>query len=170
IRDVIQKHLPAGTQIPPLPAALPMIEIPAFQLAESARPEPLLGDAIRSERPKTMEAVGQSYGFILYRMPVEKAVHGRLEIKEARDYAVVSQGSKRLGVLDRRLHQSKLEVNLEAGMPLDILVENMGRVNFGPHLVDDRKGITDGVTLDGKELTGWEIYSLPLTDLPPLNY
>ncbi|MGO9272776.1 MAG: glycoside hydrolase family 35 protein [Terriglobia bacterium] len=170
IRDVIQEHLPAGTRLPPLPAALPMHEIPTFQLAESAPLEPLLSRPIRSERPKTMEAVGQSYGFILYRTTMEKAAHGRLEIKEARDYAVVSQGEKRLGVLDRRLHQSTLEVNLEAGVPLDILVENMGRVNFGPHLVDDRKGITERVTLDGKELTGWEIYSLPLTDLSLLNF
>jgi len=170
IRDVIQKHQPAGTQLPPLPAALPMIEIPTFELVESARLDRLLSRPIRSERPQTMEALGQSYGFILYRTTMAKASRGRLDIREARDYAVVSQGAKRLGMLDRRLHQSTLEVDVEAGVPLDILVENMGRVNFGPHLVDDRKGITERVTLDGKELTGWEIYPLPLTDLSPLNF
>ena len=170
IREVIQKHLPAGAQVPPLPAALPMIEIPAFDLAESARLDPLLGRPVRAERPQTMELLGQSYGLILYRTTIEKAAHGRLEIKEARDYAVVTQGAKRLGVLDRRLHQSTLEVSLKAGAPLDILVENMGRVNFGPHLVNDRKGITERVTLDGKELTGWEIYPLPLTDLSLLKF
>jgi beta-galactosidase len=170
IRDVIQKHLPAGTHLPPVPDALSVIEIPTFELVESARLEPLLGRPIRSERVKTMEALGQSYGFILYRTTMEKAARGRLEIKEARDYAVVSQDAKRLGVLDRRLRQSALDVDLEAGVPLDILVENMGRINFGPHLVDDRKGITERVTLDGKELTGWEIYPLPLTDLSPLRF
>ena len=170
IRDVIQKHLPAGTKLPALPALLPMIEIPTFQLAESALLGPLLSHPIRSERPKTMEAVGQSYGFILYRTMMEKAARGRLEVNEARDYAIVSQGAKRLGVLDRRLHQSMLDVDLDAGVPLDILVENMGRVNFGPHLVDDRKGITECVILDGKELTGWEIYPLLLSDLSPLKF
>ena len=51
-----------------------------------------------------------------------------------------------------------------AGEPLDILVENMGRTNFGPLLVSDRKGIAGKVTLGGEELTGWEIYPLPLDD------
>ncbi|MGD0696906.1 MAG: hypothetical protein ABSA41_20910 [Terriglobia bacterium] len=70
----------------------------------------------------------------------------------------------------RRLHHAKLEVSLEAGEPLDILVEYMGRINFGPRLVDDRKGITERVSFAGKELTGWEIYRLPLTDLSVLAF
>ena len=40
----------------------------------------------------------------------------------------------------------------------------MGRVNFGPRLVDDRKGIAGKVTLNGEEIAEWEHYSLPLTD------
>lgn len=170
LREVIRKHLPAGTELPALPEPLPMIEIPPLQFAESANLEPLLRDLIRSERPQTMEAVGQSYGFILYRTKLEQATRGRLEITEVRDYALVLQGSKRLGVLDRRLKQSGLEVELAAGAPLDILVENLGRANFGPHMGEDRKGITERVTLAGKELTGWEIYRLPLTDLSALSF
>jgi beta-galactosidase len=75
-----------------------------------------------------------------------------------------------LGVLDRRLKQESLEVELEGGEPLDILVENTGRVNFGPRLVDDRKGIVGQVTLAGSELTGWENYPLPMTDLSALHF
>jgi hypothetical protein len=30
--------------------------------------------------------------------------------------------------------------------------------------VDDRKGITKKVTLNGEDLTDWEIYPLPLTE------
>jgi beta-galactosidase len=170
LSEVIRKHLPAGTELPALPEPLPMIEIPPFQLAESANLEPLLRDPVRSEQPQTMEAVGQSYGFILYRTKVAQATRGRLEITRVHDYAVVLQGSKRLGVLDRRLKQTGLEVELAADAPLDILVENMGRTNFGPHMVDDRKGITERVTLAGKELSGWEIYRLPLTDLSALAF
>jgi len=170
LREVIRKHLPAGTELPALPEPLPMIEIPPFQLAESANLEPLLRDPIRSERPQTMEAVGQSYGFILYRKKLEQATRGRLEIIDVHDYALVLQGAKRLGVLDRRLKQTGLEVELAAGAPLDILVENLGRTNYGPHMGDDRKGITERVTLAGKELTGWEIYRLPLADLSALAF
>jgi len=170
LRDVIRKHLPAGTTVPPLPPALPVIEVPTFELGESASLYQLLRDPVHSLRPLTMEAVGQSYGFIVYRRPVRASSRGALEIKEVHDYAVVLQGAKRLGVLDRRLQQTSLEVSLDGGIPLDILVENMGRINFGPLLVDDRKGITERVTLAGKELTGWDIYRLPLTDLSALTF
>jgi beta-galactosidase len=69
-----------------------------------------------------------------------------------------------LGMLDRRVQQTKVEIDLPAGAMLDIVVENMGRINFGPMLVSDRKGIVGKVTLNGEELTGWEIFPLPLDD------
>jgi beta-galactosidase len=170
IREVIKKYLPAGTQLPEMPAPLPMIEVPPFDLKEAAALPGPLGKPVLSERPKTMEDLGQPYGFVLYRKRLAKRVKARLEIKEVRDYAVVLQGARWLGVLDRRLKQESLEVDLEAGEPLDILVENMGRVNFGPRLVDDRKGIVGKVTLAGAELSGWENYPLPMTDLSALHF
>ena len=164
LRDVLRKYAPAGTVFPEPPKPLPMIAVPRFELAESAALTARLPKAERAERPVTMEAAGQNYGFILYRTRPAKGGKGTLEITEARDYAVILQGGRRLGALDRRLQQTKLEVELTAGVPLDILVENMGRVNFGPRLVDDRKGITEKVTFQGEELKGWETYPLPLND------
>jgi beta-galactosidase len=117
-----------------------------------------------------MEALDQNYGFILYRKELDRPAKGTLEITEARDYALVYQGDKMLGALDRRLKQSSLEVELSTAGPVDIVVENMGRVNFGPNMVADRKGITEKVTLGGEELTGWEIYPLPLADLTRLTF
>ena len=52
---------------------------------------------------------------------------------------------------------------------LDILVENMGRVNYGPELYD-YKGITKSVCLGLQELHHWEIYPLELKDLSLLQY
>jgi len=164
LRDVIRKCAPAGTEFPELPKPLPMVSVPRFELTESAALTARLPRPQRSGRPITMEAAGQSYGFILYRTRPAKGGKGTLEISEARDYAVILQGTRRLGTLDRRLKQTRLDVELAAGEPLDILVENMGRVNFGPQLTSDRKGITDKVAFDGQELTGWEIYPLPLDD------
>lgn len=170
LREVIKKNSPQGTISPELPAPLPVIEIPRFELKESARLFEILDKPVRSERPQTMEALGQSYGFILYRKKLEGPAKGLLEIEEARDYALIYAGGKRLGVLDRRLNQKSLEVVVDTPLLLDILVENMGRINFGPRLVDDRKGITAKVALAGRELTGWEIYSLPMTDLTRLRF
>ena len=128
-----------------------MIEVRPFELGDAAPLPGPLGKPVLSEQPKTMEDLGLPYGFVLYRKRLATQVKARLEIKGVRDYAVVLQGARRLGVLDRRLSQESLEVDLEGGEPLDILVENMGRVNFGPRLVDDRKGIVGRVTLAGSE-------------------
>ena len=91
LRDVIRKYLPAGTALPELPAPLPLIEVPRFELKESASLFSALGHAVKSERPQPMEALGQNYGFILYRKRLNRAGSGKLEVTEARDYAVVYQ-------------------------------------------------------------------------------
>jgi beta-galactosidase len=164
IRDVNLKHLNAGEKAPELPAALPMIAIPKFELTESAAVTARLPKVAHTGTLLSMEQLGQDYGFVLYRHKVAQAGKGTLEVAEARDFAVVTQGGKRLGVLDRRQRQTKLEVELTAGAPLDILVENMGRVNFGPQLVNDQKGIIGTVTFNGEQLKEWEHYPLPLAD------
>ena len=52
----------------------------------------------------------------------------------------------------------------EVGAQLDFLVENLGRVNFGHRLMDQRKGITDDVLVNGHSHFGWEIFTLPLDE------
>jgi beta-galactosidase len=49
---------------------------------------------------------------------------------------------------------------------LDILVENGGRVNFQKVLRTERKGITRSVTLDGRELLGWDVFHFPMSTEP----
>jgi beta-galactosidase len=67
--------------------------------------------------------------------------------------------------LDRRLGESRAPIRIgRARARLDILVENGGRINYGPDLPFERKGITRAVRLNGRELQGWDIYPLPLDD------
>ncbi len=169
-RETIKKYLPAGSQLPRLPTPVAELAIPRFGLGESAALADLLGKPVRAERPQTMEQLGQSFGFVLYRKNIARAGKGKLEINEARDYAVILQGGKRLGTLDRRLGQKSLQVELAAGQPLEILVENLGRTNFGPRMVDDRKGIVGFASWNGQELTGWEQYTLPMDNLERLKF
>jgi beta-galactosidase len=169
-RDVITKHLSPGETLPDPPPPLPVIEIPRFKLTESASMFQLARKGVESGRPKTFEELGQDYGFMLYRTKSRKAANAPLMITEARDYAIAFEGDRRLGALDRRLNERSLDVTLSGDAPLDILVENMGRINFGPKLVEDRKGITEKVTLDGATLSGWTMFSMPLKDLAGLRF
>ncbi|MDR3719945.1 MAG: beta-galactosidase [Bryobacteraceae bacterium] len=170
LREVFKRNLPAGETLPEPPEARPVVETPKVAFKLSAPLTGLLGAAVRGEAPLSMESLGQSYGLVLYRHPVAQAVHGTLELNEGRDYALVSQSGKLLGILDRRKKETRLEVSLVAGAPLEILVDAEGRVNFGPRLVDDRKGIVGTVKLNGEELKGWEMFPLPLGDQSKLKF
>ena len=170
LREVIKKHLPPGTVLPDPPPAPAMIEIPRFELNESASLFDSLPASVTSEQVKSMEMLGQSYGLILYRTKATASGKAVLKITEPRDYALVYQNRKQVAVIDRGLNQTSAEVELDASQPLDIVVENMGRVNFGPNLVNERKGITESVSLNDQTLTGWQIFPLPLAGVARLKF
>lgn len=161
-RDAILKHDPS-LKLPDLPAPLPSIVVPAFTLNEHAPLWNQLGTPIASEQVKTMEEVGQSYGYINYRKKLTEAAKGDLVLTELHDYALVFVNGAKVATLDRRLDQKSAPIDAPAGATLDILVENTARSNYGKGLRNERKGITDKVELAGKELTGWQIFSLPMT-------
>jgi len=74
-----------------------------------------------------------------------------------------------VAVLDRHLRQDSIQLdNIPTDATLDILVENNGRINYGPYLTDNRQGITEKTTLGEKELTGWQMFKLPYNSAP--NY
>ncbi|MDD2559147.1 MAG: beta-galactosidase, partial [Bacteroidales bacterium] len=100
-------------------------------------------------------------------LPAGKAGR-KLIVDEVNDWAVVFVDGKRIGSLDRRKAEKILELPAtEKEAVLDILVENMGRVNYSK-TIHDYKGITHKVSLqDGKvqkELRGFEIYPIPVED------
>ena len=162
LREVIEQH--TGIKPLPLPEPLPLASIPEFALTESASLSDNLPSPVESREPENMEALGQSYGYVLYRTQVTGPQKGELKIDDLRDYAGVYVDLKPGGTLDRRLHQTSLAIDIPAGTAtLDILVENTGRINFGPHLPDGRAGIVGSVTLGDHKLEGWKMYSLPMT-------
>jgi beta-galactosidase len=171
VQNVIRRNLPTGQMLPALPAALPTVAIPWLALNETASLWSLLGQPTRSEEPLAMEALGQSYGFVLYRKHFAKATAGLLHVdSEVRDFASLYQDGQYIGTLDRRYGQKSLPVEIKAGQALDILVESLGRVNFGRHLNDGRKGLAGPVRVEDQEISGWDIYPLPMTHVSQLPF
>ncbi|HEX8330667.1 MAG TPA: beta-galactosidase family protein [Hymenobacter sp.] len=165
-REVIARHLPAGSQLPAVPAAKATIRIPELTLGAATSVLTGLPKAVASQRPLTFEALKQAYGFVLYRTQVPGGRTGLLKIKELRDYGLVFVNGKRVAVLDRRLAQDSAQLTLPAGtVTLDILVENLGRVNFGKYLLENRKGITERVLFQGQEVLNWQQFPLPFNDI-----
>ncbi|MBI5216085.1 MAG: beta-galactosidase [Ignavibacteriae bacterium] len=171
LREIIAKHLPEGTKLPDVPPPNSIIEIPRTELSKSASLFESLPNAISSKKILTMEDVGQSYGYILYRTQIKQHGEGKLVIKDLRDYAAVFLDRTKIASLDRRHKQSKIDINIEGySATLDILIENGGRINYGNKLTDNRNGITEQVTFNGNELTDWEIFSLPFDDVSNVRF
>ncbi|OQP52715.1 glycoside hydrolase family 35 protein [Niastella populi] len=169
-RNVIKKYLPAGNTLPDVAAAKPTIAIPHIQFNKSIPLTAVLPAPKRSDVPASFEKLEQAYGYVLYRTKLKNPASGMLVIKDLRDYAVVMVNGKTVGTLDRCKGQDSLMITLPKGnVVLDLLVENLGRINFGPFLLENEKGITKGVWLNGKELKRWENYSLPFTKAPVIK-
>jgi len=171
-REVLGRYVP----LPPLPE-IPPGSKQAYGLVRLERSAGLLSslDALSQKReslaPEPMEYYDQDYGFILYRTRISgPRPEAPLNVHEVRDRAQVFLNGQPVGVLERETHQESLPLAIPpGGATLDILVENQGRVNFGPGLMD-RKGILGWVALDGQLQLGWEVFPLPLADLGGLRF
>lgn len=170
-RKVIQKYLPAGKILPDVPAAKTTISIADINFTSGTSIFNMLSVPVKAIHPKTFEDLLQPYGYMLYRTTINHAESGLLKINDLRDYGIVFVNGKRAGVLDRRLYQDSIWLELPKGkITLDILVENMGRINFGPYLQKNKKGITEKVMLANKEVTNWQMFSLPFNTVDKIPF
>lgn len=164
IRAVMAGHLQSGESLPVPPPAPKVVEIPSFVLSESVSLLDNLPEPLREETPRTMEAYDQSRGATLYRTTLPPGPAGRLSARAAHDFTWAFLGGQKAGVMDRRGGRYSLDLPERVEpMQLDLLVYAMGRVNFGEQ-VFDRKGIHGPVEFEGQELTGWDVFPLPLDD------
>ncbi|WP_375731834.1 beta-galactosidase [Xylella fastidiosa subsp. multiplex] len=161
-RDVITRV--TGLQPPPLPAASRFIDLPDTPLRASASLWDNLPAAVATTAdPQPMERYGQAYGYILYRTTIHGPRKGRLYLGEVRDDAHVYVDRLFVGRAERRRQQVWVEVDIPSGAHrLDVLVENSGRVNYGPHLADGRAGLIGPVMLNHERVNNWETFLLPL--------
>lgn len=123
--------------------------------------------------PMSMEKLDQNYGYILYKSALEKEKRiEKLRLFDANDRALVYINEELTTTLyDRELlSEVVLKRELEESSEIAILVENMGRVNFGPFLEKQRKGIDGSVQINGHGHTNWTHYTLPLDNLDKLDF
>ena len=171
VREVLERHL----ELPELKLPQPIAR-KAYGPVEMKQRIRLfdqldrLGTPLNRINPEPMEKLGQNHGFILYSTFVSGPRSGmKLALQDVHDRALVFVDGVYFGTVERwNPVELPLEVT-EAGCRLDILVENMGRINYGP-LLRDRKGITEGVRIGNQFLYDWTIRLLPLESLAGLVF
>ena len=182
LRDVLKKH---GAAVPdaPLPAAPPVAAYGPVVLQSTVSlwdALPVLAtNTVHSSPVRTMEELGQGYGYILYSAPLPPFATGApprgLTISEMRDRATVY--FDRGGVYQtcqRGATVDAIACTPPAPTPpaqqLDILVENQGRVTGGLAGTElPFRGIRRYVALGGQVLANWTIRTLPLNNTDALK-
>ena len=132
-----------------------------------------------SPLPRSMEDYGQNFGLIYYVTKLKGTYDaGFLSFDDIHDYAHIYFEKKKIATINRckeksLLNKIKLKKQLfvkgtKSESEIGVLVEGMGRVNYGKELYD-RKGISN-VHFANQVLTDFDVYTIPLDNLESLRF
>ncbi|MBS7367306.1 MAG: beta-galactosidase [Prevotella sp.] len=144
LRSVLQRY--SDEKLPKLPKApMPLISFPRVTLSEYA-PLQCGIDSI-AEGLHTFEEMNMGYGTMIYEVTLPATDKPAVLTMDAHDYAQVFVGGQLVGKLDRTKNEKSLQLPaLYAPTKAIIIVEGMGRINFG-RAIKDYKGIIGNITL-----------------------
>ena len=157
-REVIARYAPVPEEVPEASAPAPELTVP-LDVVPVAGPQD--GGSAPSDVPPTFEELGHLGALVVYEADLPDDRGGVLRVGEARDHAWVSVDGTSAGTLSRTRHEDALVV--PPGRRVRILVEEQGRVNYGPEL-GEAKGLIGPVTLDGAAVSGWTATAIDLQE------
>ncbi len=155
--------------LPAVPKApMPIITVPKFQLTEFA-PLMYANGGLNTDGNAddlTFEAHNLGWGYAAYYTTLPELPLSSVLTADFHDFAQVFVDGKYIGKIDRVKNEKSLTLPpAKAGSLLVIVVEAMGRINFG-RAIKDFKGIVGNVTISTQAgrhevtytLNGWEKY------------
>ena len=170
LRRTMQKYADGG-KLPNVPKApMNIISVPQFKFTEYAPIVWGIDTIVESRDVKTMEELDMGWGSMFYETTLPTvSTPSLLTLNDCHDFAQMFIDGKYIGKIDRVKNEKSIVLPaVKSGQKLTILIEAMGRINFG-RAIKDFKGITERVTLtaeaDGHELTydlkHWRIATIP---------
>ncbi|KXH82856.1 glycoside hydrolase family 35 protein [Chryseobacterium kwangjuense] len=170
LRNIFQKI--NKEKLPEIPKAPKMITFKNIRFSKTVSLFDIIKKQtpVKADQPLSFEDLNTGHGYVLYRKKFEQDGKGKLDIKGLRDYANIYINGVWKGELNRYYKKYDLDVEIQSGDVLDILVENMGRINYGAEIVHNLKGIISPVILNGHEIKGsWEMFTLPFDVMPKID-
>lgn len=181
-----------GIEPPELPKSPKLQSIGKVELTEAASLfENLdnIGEKHHVPVPEGMEYFGQNFGLIYYETTLKGKYNASpMYVKNVHDFADVYFDGEKKASIDRTLYSVEGKTTLKDVifkkkkgesspflMPalsgerkIGVLVDTMGRVNYGENMLD-RKGISD-IYLGIQRLMNYDVWTLPLDNLDKLKY
>ena len=176
VQKMMETYYPEYPQMKPLTKE--SFELRDIALSEKVSLFETLADLVQpveSLYPVKMEDLGQSYGYLLYRTEASwDADEEKIRVIDGRDRMQLFVDGKLMAT------QYQAEIGQDifvAGEKktthrIDILMENMGRVNYGHKFLADtqRKGIRTGVCKDLHFLLNWQQYPLSFENTENIDF
>lgn len=176
VQKMMETYYPEYPQMKPLTKE-------SFELRDIALSEKVslfetladLAQPVESLYPIKMEDLGQSYGYLLYRTKASwDADEEKIRVIDGRDRMQLFVDGKLMATQ----YQAEIGQDIfvagekKATHRIDILMENMGRVNYGHKFLADtqRKGIHTGVCKDLHFLLNWQQYPLSFENTENINF
>lgn len=182
-REVIKKYV--DYDIPEVPLPKKAIELKGINWYEHLDILQKLKSFKSQKGLLSFEEIGLDYGYMIYEttLKIESNNVNNIDINEAdieytifikdsvRDYAHFYLNDVYIGKMDRTKNDEVLKFKLsdQKEYNLKILVENLGRINFGEMLLENKKGIIGDIILNDKLVENWTSYKVGLKDLANLK-
>ncbi|WP_316831470.1 beta-galactosidase [Pedobacter aquatilis] len=160
------------TTTPAVPARIPVITIPEIVLDKAVDLEDIKNriTPVNADKPLTFEELNQGHGYVWYSKKFNQPISGKLELNGLRDYALVYVNGVKVAELNSYYKKYECDIDIPFNATLDILVENMGRINYGAKIINSAKGIVSPVIINGQNITGnWDMFKLPMENAPDLK-
>ena len=149
LREMMAKYND-GKKLPAVPKApMPIVTVPKFKLTEFATLMTAVAENGKPEKGalKTFEEMDMGWGTMIYSTRLPEITSSSVLTGEFHDFAQVFVDGKYIGKIDRVKNEKSLTIPaVKKGADLTIIVEGMGRINFG-RAIKDFKGIIGNVTL-----------------------
>jgi len=123
--------------------------------------------------PLTMEELGADFGYTLYTTHINYQINNEpLIISPIRDRVHIFVDGELRGIKERDRRDDEVRITVPEGgsVRVDLLIENMGRVNYGDKMEDNRKGLIHSARLGLQYLYGWEMYPMTMEELSGITY
>ena len=167
-RDVIAKYSPVPALSPNEAVEAPTFSVTLTESVSLWEVAEHLGEWLPHDRLPTLDEIEHYTGYAIYRTEVSLDTDAVLRFGEIRDRAQVFIDSSPAGVLSRDHHDTSIGLIAGTRGTVDLLVEDQGRVNYGPRL-GEQKGLIGGATLGDEQLTRWQILALDLSRVASLD-
>lgn len=135
-----------------------------IQMSETASLEQIYGELQEAQELLPMNELGIEFGYTLYETTVTAEEENPvLTLENVRDYASVYVDGRLQGWITEE--KKTIALQMSAGEhTLQLYAENIGRITYGPEILDNSKGLFGSITLSGTEIENWKMIPLAVRE------